>query len=433
MMQVKAARSGRATGEMTAVALAEGVEVDAVIEGVASGEMVILHSAARSHGVPVGIGKGLRTKVNANVGTSEQRSSLEEELEKTHAAVDAGADTIMDLSTGGDLRAIRGALLDAVSVPLGTVPIYQAAFEARERRGSIAGMRVDDLFSVIEEQAREGVDFMTLHCGVTRHVLEHLRRSGRQAGIVSRGGALLAGWMLHNDAENPLYEHYDHLLELLAGHGVTISLGDALRPGCIADATDPAQVGEMLVLGEFVLRAREAGVQVMVEGPGHVPLDQVEANVLLEKRTCHGAPFYVLGPLVTDVAPGYDHIAGAIGGAVAAAAGADFLCYLTPAEHLGLPDRGDVREGVIASRIAAHAGDLVKRRKVTQAWDRDMTAARVRMDWESQLSLAMDPVRARRYRSDRTGDRPGPCSMCGSLCAIELVKQFLGGEVERCE
>jgi len=432
-MQVKAARSGRATGEMTAVALAEGVEVDAVIEGFASGEMVILRNPARSHGVPVGIGKGLRTKVNANVGTSEQRSSLEEELEKGRAAVDAGADTIMDLSTGGDLRAIRGALLDAVNVPLGTVPIYQAAFEARERRGSIAGMRVDDLFPVIEEQAREGVDFMTLHCGVTRHVLEHLRRSGRQAGIVSRGGALLAGWMLHNDAENPLYEHYDRLLELLAGHDVTISLGDALRPGCIADATDQAQVGEMLVLGELVLRAREAGVQVMVEGPGHVPLDQVEANVLLEKRICHGAPFYVLGPLVTDVAPGYDHIAGAIGGAIAAAAGADFLCYLTPAEHLGLPDRGDVREGVIASRIAAHAGDLVKRRKVAQAWDRDMTAARVRMDWESQLGLAMDPVRARRYRSDRTGDRPGPCSMCGSLCAIELVKQFLGGEVERCE
>lgn len=431
-MQVKAARSGRVTDEMLRVSHSEGVDVESILQGVAAGEVVILHNNSRGDSTSVGIGKGLRTKVNANIGASEQRSSIVEEVNKARVAVDAGADALMDLSTGQNIREIRLAILNNAKVPLGTVPLYQAAVEAREQRGSIVDMQVGNLFSVIEEQMREGVDFMTLHCGVTRRALECLQRSKRRAGIVSRGGALMVGWMLHNDAENPLYEHYDRLLGMAARHDITISLGDALRPGCIDDGTDQAQIQELLILGDLVTRAREAGVQVMVEGPGHVPIEQVQSNVLLEKQICKGAPFYVLGPLVTDVAPGYDHIVGAIGGALAAAAGTDFLCYVTPAEHLGLPDADDVREGVIASRIAAHVGDLVKSRQIASNWDRDMASARLRMDWQAQLDLAIDPTRANRYRSSRTGDQPGPCSMCGSLCAIELVKEFLEGDLGDC-
>ena len=431
-MQVMRSRQGIVTPEVLSVASEEGLSGEALQELVASGEAVILYSRRRGGVRPVGVGRGLRTKVNANLGASDVRSSAKEEVEKALAAVEAGADTLMDLSSGRNIKEIRKAVLDVSPVPLGTVPVYQAAVEARERNGSVLEMSSDGLFSVIEEQAREGVAFMTLHVGLSRATLETLRREKRHAGLVSRGGALLAAWMIHRDAENPLYEQFDRLLEILLKHDVTLSLGDALRPGSVADATDRPQVEELALLGELVLRAREAGVQVMVEGPGHVPLDQVEANVLLEKRLCRGAPFYVLGPLVTDVAPGYDHIAGAIGGALAAAAGADFLCYLTPAEHLGLPSLEDVREGVIASRIAAHAGDLVKRERVALAWDRQMTQARVALNWEAQVSLSVDPERARRYRSSRTGDEPGPCSMCGALCAMDLVRSTLGGEVSSC-
>jgi phosphomethylpyrimidine synthase len=431
-MQIDMSRRGSVTPEVLPVASDEGLAPEDLAGLVASGEAVILHTRLRNDVRPVGIGKRLRTKVNANIGASDRRSCLEEEVAKALTAVEAGADTLMDLSSGRDVRAIRTAILEASEAPLGTVPVYQAALEAREREGSVLRMNPDGLFSVIEEQAAEGVTFMTLHAGLTRTTLESLRREGRQAGMVSRGGALLAAWMIHRDAENPLYEGFDRLLEILLRYDVVLSLGDALRPGSVADATDRPQIEELALLGELVLRARDAGVQVIVEGPGHVPLDQVEANVLLEKRLCHEAPFYVLGPVVTDVAPGYDHIAGAIGGALAAASGADFLCYLTPAEHLGLPSLEDVREGVIASRVAAHAGDLVKRGRAASAWDRRMARARAALDWEAQVSLSMDPERARKYRSLRTGEEPGPCSMCGALCAMDIVKGFLGREGSTC-
>jgi phosphomethylpyrimidine synthase len=333
----------------------------------------------------------------------------------------------MDLSTGGDLRKIRRAILARTPVPLGTVPIYQAAVKALESRRSIVDMTEADLFEAIESQAREGVDFMTVHCGLTQKAVGRLKSQGRVADVVSRGGAFHLAWMLHNDRENPFYARFDRLLEIARRFDITLSLGDGLRPGSILDATDRPQIEELLTLGELVKRAVEAGVQVMVEGPGHVPLDQVEMNMRLEKRVCHGAPFYVLGPLVTDIAPGYDHIVAAIGGAVAAAAGADFLCYVTPAEHLGLPTEDDVREGLIASRIAAHAADIVK--GVPGALERDLELARARkrLDWETQRRLAIDPVKFAAVRKRRRS-RTQACSMCGEFCAMRIVGEFLGSE-----
>ena len=426
MTQLEAARGGHITPEMERVARSERVPLDQVVEGVARGTVVIPRNLNRPELDPRGIGAGLRTKINANVGTSADFPEISREVEKMRVALEAGADAIMDLSTGGDLNASRRAILQACPVPVGTVPIYQAAVEAMERRGAIVDMTADDLFGVIEQQARDGVDFITVHCGVTLETIERLRREGRVTDIVSRGGAFLAGWMLHHGEENPLYRDYDRLLEIARRHDVTLSLGDGLRPGCLADASDRAQIQELIILGELVERAREAGVQVMVEGPGHVPLDQVEANVKLQKRVCHWAPFYVLGPIVTDVAPGYDHITSAIGGAVAAAAGADFLCYVTPSEHLGLPTVEDVREGVVAARIAAHAADLVK--KVPGAWEWDLQMARVRkaLNWEEQLSLALDPVKARRYRDERNPSAGETCTMCGRYCAMKVVADHLG-------
>jgi len=312
---------------MKLVAEAEGVAPEFIRQGVGEGNIVIPANPSHKLSQYCGIGKGLRVKVNANIGTSSDYGDMESELEKLRVAIEYKADTVMDLSTGGDLSAIRRAILKESAIPLGTVPIYQAGIEAIERRGAIVKMTPDDLFHVIEEQAEEGVDFMTVHCGVTREAIERLKRQGRVTDIVSRGGALLLGWILHNEQENPLYEQYDRLLEIARKFDVTLSLGDGLRPGSLADATDRAQVEELLTLGELVARAWDAGVQVMVEGPGHVPLDQITANVQLEKSLCKGAPFYVLGPLVTDIAAGYDHISGAIGGAIAAMAGADFLCY----------------------------------------------------------------------------------------------------------
>jgi phosphomethylpyrimidine synthase len=333
----------------------------------------------------------------------------------------------MDLSTGGDLRKVRKAILARTPIPLGTVPIYQAAVKALEGRRSIVGMTEEDLFEAVESQAREGVDFMTVHCGLTRKAIGRLKSQGRVADVVSRGGAFHLAWMLHNGKENPFYVRFDRLLEIARRYDVTLSLGDGLRPGSILDATDRPQLEELLNLGELVKRAVEAGVQVMVEGPGHVPLDQVEMNMRLEKRVCHGAPFYVLGPLVTDIAPGYDHIVAAIGGAVAAAAGADFLCYVTPAEHLGLPTGDDVREGLIASKIAAHAADIVK--GVRGALERDLALARARkrLDWETQRRLAIDPAKFAAVRKRRRS-RTKACSMCGDFCAMRIVGEFLGSD-----
>jgi len=425
MTQIEKARKGLFGGALRKAAAAEGLAPERLAELVAGGLAVIPFNPAHAPVRPAAIGRGLRTKVNVNLGTSRDFPRLADELRKVRISLEYGADALMDLSTGGDLKKIRKAILARTPIPLGTVPIYQAAVRAMDRGDSIVEMTVEDLFEAVGSQAREGVDFMTVHCGLTRKAIDRLRRQGRVADVVSRGGAFHLAWMLHNDKENPFYAGFDRLLEIARRYDITLSLGDGLRPGSILDATDRPQIEELLTLGELVQRSREAGVQVMVEGPGHVPLDQVEMNMRLEKRLCEGAPFYVLGPLVTDIAPGYDHIVSAIGGAVAAAAGADFLCYVTPAEHLGLPSDDDVREGLIASRIAAHAADIVK--GVPGALERDLALARARkrLDWETQRRLAIDPVKFAAVRKRRkTSSRA--CSMCGDFCAMRIVSEFLG-------
>ena len=425
MTQAEKARKGILSPVLKKVARAEGIAAEKLAARVAEGHVVIPYNPHHAPARPAGIGRGLRTKVNVNLGTSRDFPQLANELRKVKISLDYGADALMDLSTGGDLKKIRKTILARTPIPVGTVPIYQAAVLAIDRRSSIVGMSEDDLFDAVDSQAREGVDFMTVHSGLTLKAIDRLKQQGRVADVVSRGGAFLVAWMLHNEKENPFYARYDRLLEIARRHDVTLSLGDGLRPGSILDATDRPQIEELLTLGELVKRAREAGVQVMVEGPGHVPLDQVEMNMRLEKRVCEGAPFYVLGPLVTDIAPGYDHIVSAIGGAVAAAAGADFLCYVTPAEHLGLPTDDDVREGLIASKIAAHAADIVK--GVPGALERDhaLARARKRLDWETQRRLSIDPVKFAAVRKRRRS-RTQACSMCGDFCAMRIVGQFLG-------
>ncbi|MGH7815685.1 MAG: phosphomethylpyrimidine synthase ThiC [Candidatus Binataceae bacterium] len=414
MTQIEAARKGIVTKEIAEVAEDEGLAPEAVRALVASGEVVIPHNIHHEFRA-IGIGKGLRTKVNANIGASNFHQLIEEEVEKLYTAVRYGADSVMDLSTGADLDKIRAEILSRCPVILGTVPIYQLASER-----SISDMDAGHFLEVIERQARQGVDYMTLHCGVTRASVRTLRGHNRIEGIVSRGGAVLAAWIEKTGQENPLYEHFDEVCAILREHDVTFSLGDGLRPGATGDATDRGQLAELLVLGELTDRARAAGVQVMIEGPGHVPLDQIEANVLLEKRVCSGAPFYVLGPLTCDVAPGYDHITGAIGGAIASAAGTDFLCYVTPAEHLRLPDIDDVREGVIATRIAAHSGDLVKGVRAAKAWNDQMSRYRKALNWDGMYAMAMDPDKARRYKETSEAAGSNVCSMCGSLCSINI-------------
>ena len=431
MTQLESARKGIVTPQMKTVAETEGLEAEFLREGVAQGTIVVPANINHTKLVPCGIGRGLSTKVNANIGTSSDFGDMNTELEKLRVAIDAGADTVMDLSTGGDISAIRQAIIAASPLGIGTVPIYQAGIEAIARYDAIVKMTADDLFAVIEEHARDGVDFVTVHCGVTQVAIARLKQQGRVADVVSRGGAFLIGWIIYNEHENPLYEQYDRLLEIAREFDVTLSLGDGLRPGSLADATDRAQVEELITLGELVQRAQEAGVQVMVEGPGHLPLNQIETNVVLQKTICKGAPFYVLGPLVTDIGAGYDHITGAIGGAIAAAAGTDFLCYVTPSEHLSLPDFEDVRQGVVASRIAAHAGDIVKGVKGAEEWDRRMSAARKRFDWEEQARLSLDPERSHRVHHQHNS-AGAACSMCGKYCAMELVEKYLGVSSPKC-
>ncbi|MFC1657583.1 phosphomethylpyrimidine synthase ThiC [Candidatus Moduliflexota bacterium] len=404
----------------------EGLEPSAVRDGVAAGHIAVCRPGRGDGAEPVGIGSGLRVKVNANLGTSQSRPSLSRELKKLDAAVAAGADAVMDLSTGGDLDGIRRAIIDRSPVTVGTVPIYQAAVDTLRRRpGRIDTMSPDSIFEVIEAHAADGVGFVTVHCGLTLNSLERIRRQKRLLGIVSRGGAFLAEWMTSRGEENPLYSQFDRLLEIAVRYDLVLSLGDALRPGAGRDASDHGQFQELLTLGELTLRAREAGVQVMIEGPGHMSIDQIQANVFLEKKICLGAPFYVLGPLVTDSAPGYDHITSAIGGAVAAWAGADFLCYVTPSEHLGLPDIEDVRQGVVGSRIAAHAADLARGRPDALERDRRMSVCRQALDWEGQERHALDPAPISRYR--RSGRLPEGevCTMCGPYCSIKGMKDVL--------
>lgn len=426
MTQLERARGGEATPQMHEVARREGMDAQTVRQRVSDGLIVIPFNQNHQNLKPCGIGLGLCTKVNANIGTSPVYPEWQNEVGKMESALGAGADAVMDLSTGGELKECRREVLSRCPVPVGTVPIYEAAVRTRLKNKPVVEMEADELFQVIEEHAAEGVDFVTVHCGVTRSIVEKMKSQPRLLGIVSRGGAMTAGWILHRREENPLYAQFDRLLNICKKHDVTLSLGDGLRPGCLADATDRAQIEELMTLGELVQKARAAGVQVMVEGPGHVPYDQIEANVKLQKRLCFNAPFYVLGPLVTDVAAGYDHIAGAIGGTLAAVAGADFLCYVTPSEHLGLPTTEDVRDGVIASRIAAHAADIVK--GIPGAWARDLAMAEARrdLDWEKQMSLALDPERARKVRADRNPEPQDVCSMCGEFCAIDLINKYLG-------
>jgi len=431
MTQMELAQKGNVSSRMKQVAQKEGVEIDFIIQGLTDGEIVIPSNVNHTNLVSCGIGKGLRTKVNANIGTSSDFCDLNTELRKLQSAVDFGADTVMDLSTGGDISTIRKAIMNVSSAPVGTVPIYQAGIEAIENRGAIVNMSVDDIFAVIEEHAKDGIDFMTVHCGVTQASIARLKKQGRMTDIVSRGGAFLIGWMLHNEKENPLYQYYDRLLGLAFEYDFTLSLGDGLRPGCLADATDRAQIEELIILGELVDCSREAGVQAMIEGPGHLPLNQIATNVQLEKSLCRGAPFYVLGPLVTDIGAGYDHITAAIGGAAAAAAGADFLCYATPTEHLSLPNIEDVKEGVIASRIAAHAGDIVKGVRGAKDWDEQMSRARKALDWEKQAKLSLNPDLSQQVHG-KIPAGGATCSMCGKYCAMAIVEKYLGISASRC-
>ena len=423
MTQLETANSGRISEEMEICAAQEGVSAEFIRKGMADGNIVVLRNNRHTVVAPLAVGKGLKTKVNANIGTSGDHADLELELEKVRVSVAAGADTIMDLSTGGDLGAIRKAIIKASPLAVGTVPIYQAAAAMLARKEAIAAMTADDIFAAIEQNGVDGVDFITVHCGVTRRSVASVEAQGRLLGIVSRGGSITANWMKCNEKENPLYEQYDRLLEIARRYEMVLSLGDGLRPGCIADATDRGQVQELILLGELAKRAREKGVQVMIEGPGHVPIEEIQANILLEKSICNGAPFYVLGPLSTDIAPGYDHITSAIGGAIAGAAGADFLCYVTPSEHLRLPTLDDVREGIMAARIAAHIADIAK--GVSGARERDVMMARYRreLNWQGQISTAIDPSKAERLLEKSAQAKEEGCTMCGELCAIKMGKE----------
>jgi len=423
MTQLDAARKGIATKEMKICAEQEGVSSEFIRRGVAEGTIVVIRNNKHRGIPPLAIGLGLRTKVNANIGTSGDRVDLDLELKKVKISADAGADAIMDLSTGGDLRAIRKAIIEASPLVIGTVPVYQAAAQMLAEQHPIMDMSGDDMFRVIENNGEDGVDFITVHCGVTRKSVACIEAEGRILGIVSRGGSITANWMACHDQENPLFEEYDRLLEIAGRYDMVLSLGDGLRPGCIADATDRGQVQELIVLGELAKRARDRNVQVMIEGPGHVPLKDIEANIRLQKRICNGAPFYVLGPLPTDIAPGYDHITSAIGGAIAGAAGADFLCYVTPSEHLRLPTLEDVREGIIASKIAAHIADIAKNLPGAIGKDIRMAHYRKEFNWQGQIDIALDPERTNAWleRSESAGEEG--CTMCGELCAIKLGKK----------
>lgn len=424
LQQVK---RGQIPKTLKEVAVKESIDPELLAFRISSGSIVIPQNKKRKHIKAVGIGEGLSTKVNANIGTSETHDDVDYELKKLKAAEAAGADAIMDLSTGQSLNKARKKILEKATVPIGTVPIYQAAVKSKEEHNKILAMDADDMFDVVETQAEEGVDFMTIHCGVTRKSIDALQRSGRIMDVVSRGGAFTVGWMLEHDKENPYYEDFDRLLDICRQYDVTLSLGDGMRPGALADASDEAQFSELTILGELVHRCREAGVQSIVEGPGHMPIDQIEANIKIQKQLTDGAPFYVLGPLVTDVAPGYDHITAAIGGAIAASAGADFLCYVTPTEHLALPKVADVKEGVIASRIAAHAADIAKKVPNAGDWDLQMSQARKKLDWTNQIKHSIDPEKTKKFAKNKPKDIDA-CSMCGSLCSMKLISQYLDTE-----
>ena len=432
-LQMKEAKAGRTTPEMELIAKNEKVSVDLIRKGIASGRIVIFKSTT-SAANPLGIGEGLSVKINSNIGASQKVYDIQQEIKKAQISVQYGADTVMDLTSGPTeqgIRDVRKAVLGHIEVPLGTVPMYQIALRSIEKSGGIINMTEDDMFSVVEEQAKEGVDFFTIHAGVTKNLAEYIKKHPRYMGIVSRGGTITAVWTLENDQENPFYANYDYLLEMAQDYDFSLSLGDGFRPGCIFDSTDYPQVQELLTMSKLVKRAQEKNVQVICEGPGHIPANQIAENIRLQKSLTDGAPFYVLGPLVTDIAPGYDHIVGAIGGVIAGMSGVDYLCYVTPAEHLGLPTLEEVKEGVIAFKIAAHAIDLTRNWDVASQWDRKMDRARKDLDWNEQIKLAIDPEKARCIR-ERDGpiERSEPCTMCGSLCAIKILEDSIQKDKE---
>jgi len=423
MTQLEFAKLGKSSPEMRYVSKKEGISLEVLKNRIKAGSVVILKNSRRRIR-PCAVGQGLATKVNANLGTSQDKIDLRLELRKLRSAIYYGADTVMDLSTGGDIKKIRRAILKNSTVPVGTVPVYQAVIDACGKKGRISLMTKDDIMDVLEEQAQDGVDFFTVHCGVTQDALGRLKRKKRLIEMVSRGGAFLAEWMILNKKENPFYEYFDDIIKIAKRYDITLSLGDGMRPGSLMDATDRPQIQELIILGELAERARKNNVQVIIEGPGHVPMDQIEANVIIQKRVCNNAPFYVLGPLVTDIAPGYDHIVGAIGGAMAGFYGADFLCYVTPSEHLRIPDEEDVKNGVMASRIAAHAADIAKHVPGAMDWDNKMSRYRARRDWRSQIKESIDPVKAARYRKSAMPKKNDVCTMCSDYCSMKIIKRY---------
>ena len=425
MTQLEFAKNNIITPLVRRIARDEGLSAKQIQKSLKEGKVVIPLNKNHNIKSPCGIGSGLKTKVNANIGTSTDKLQIKTEIEKLKIAIKYGSDTVMDLSVGGSLKKIRKEILKYSTVPVGTVPIYEIAVDAQARVKNFLNFSLDDILKTLEFQAKQGVDFFTIHAGVTKKSVNTLKKHKRILDIVSRGGAIIAAWMNCHKKENPFYEHFDKILDIAYSHDVTISLGDGLRPGSILDATDRAQISELRILGKLATRARRRNVQVMIEGPGHVPLHQIKENILLEKKICHQAPFYVLGPLVTDVAAGYDHITAAIGGALAASLGADFLCYVTASEHLRHPTAEDVREGVIASKIAAHAADIAKGIKAAIAWDKEISLARKRRDWNKQIKLSIDPIKAKAYRSSSKPHLLDVCTMCGKYCSIKMMEECL--------
>jgi phosphomethylpyrimidine synthase len=419
MTQLEIARNNKISKEMEIVSKKENIDAKVLRKRIAEGRVVIPASKLHNNLNPIGIGEGLKVKINANIGSSPDRADLNHELDKLRICIDAKADTVMDLSTGGDIDKIRREIIKNSNIPVGTVPVYQAAC----RVDDVIELDETDFIYGIRKHIEDGVDFITIHAGLVRSSIPFIKE--RMMGVVSRGGALILKWMIHHNKENPLFDNFDEILEMAKRYDVTLSLGDGLRPGCLKDATDKAQISELKVIGDLTLKAWEKDVQVMIEGPGHIPMDQIEKNIKLEKEICHGAPFYVLGPLVTDIAPGYDHITSAIGGCLAAYYGADFLCYVTPAEHLGLPNVEEVKEGVIASRIAAHAADVARGINGAIDWDNEMSMARSKLDWKRMLELSINPEIAKDIRERCTDVDEEVCSMCGRFCSVKTSKRAI--------
>lgn len=423
--QMDAAKKGIITREMEIVAKAENMDVKELRALVAEGKVAIPANKNHKSLVPQGVGQGLKTKINVNLGISKDCDDIEKEMEKVKVALDMKAEAIMDLSNYGKTAEFREKLVEMSTAMIGTVPMYDVVgFYDKE----LKDISVDEFFRVVEKHAQDGVDFVTIHAGLNRETINTFKRNKRLTNIVSRGGSLLFAWMELNQRENPFYEYFDRLLDICEKYDLTLSLGDACRPGCIEDATDASQIKELMVLGELTKRAWERNVQVIIEGPGHMAINEIEANMLLEKKLCHGAPFYVLGPLVTDVAPGYDHITSAIGGAIAATYGADFLCYVTPAEHLRLPNLEDMKEGIVAAKIAAHAADIAKGVKGAIQWDNEMSKARQALDWEKMFTLALDEEKPRRYRKESIPHHEDSCTMCGKMCSMRNMNKILSGK-----